>query len=284
MLLNIKIKKMGKAIVIPGVSFASLGMGQVTRADEGYVVVEGDNVVIGTQYEGLTSSVSAVDWSIDSEDYATIDSTTGKITIKPNAFGQEITVRATKSGSQSNYGEKAIKVYYSTQDTAVFDEVSVVDVTSNLRDGSPGNPSNAYRVCPINTLAINGHTHMLITTSRANTQGCQYYVSVQLSKVTANTPTSSQFSNSNADYICEMGTFEGITGGPQNAPMTKLLPLTKDSSFEYGYNSKTASGSDPVSFAYNIQEGTDTYYSSCNNYPLRTTSFSGETITIHMFK
>ena len=239
------------------------------------VEVSGDNVVIGTTYSGLSCSASGVEWSLLSTKYATIDSATGVMTIKSNAFGHEVTVRATKG---SKHGDFTLKVYYSTLDTATFDEVSVVDVTSNLRNGSPGNANNANRVCPTQTIAVNGYKNIYITTSRTNKTGYQYYVNVQLSKLAAGTTTNGNFSNANTNYICEMGRY----GSTQDAPAAKLMPLTQVSSFVYGCVAKQASGQTPVSFAYNIQESTDSYYNNCS--PLRTTDFTNETIKIHFFK
>lgn len=239
------------------------------------ITVSGDNVVIGTQYSGLSSSVEGVEWSLGSTNYATIDSSTGILTIKSNAFGHDVVVRATKGRKHSEF---TVKVYYSALDTATFDEVSVIDVTSNLRNGSPGNPSNAMRVCPTNTIAVDGHTNMYIVTTRANKTGYQYYANVQLSKLAAGTTTAGNFSNASANYICEMGRY----GSTQDAPAAKLMPLTQVAGFVYGCVAKQASGQTPVSFAYNLQESTDSYYNNCS--AIRTTDFTNETIKIHLFK
>ena len=148
---------MGKAIVIPGVSFAALGMGQVT-IQGGEIVVTGAAVIIGTQYSGFAASISNVVWSVGSDEYATIDESTGALTIKSGAFGHEVVVRATKADNPYQSGELTVKVYYSALDTATFSEVTVIDVTTNLRDGSPGNPSNTMRVCPTNTISVDGQS------------------------------------------------------------------------------------------------------------------------------
>ena len=74
----------------------------------------------------------------------------------------------------------------------------------------------------------------------------------------------------------------GRYGSTQDAPAAKLLPLTETTDFEYGYTPRKASGSAPVSFAYNLQESTDSYYSNCS--AIRTTDFADESIKIHLFK
>ena len=252
-------------------------MGQVT-IQGGEIVVTGAAVIIGTQYSGFAASISNVVWSVGSDEYATIDESTGALTIKPGAFGHEVVVRATKADNPYQSGELTVKVYYSTQDTATFNEVTVIDVTTNLRDGSPGNPGNTMRVCPTNTIAVDGHKNMFIVTTRANKSGYQYYANVQLSTLDAGTTTSGNFSNNSDGYICEMGRY----GNTQDAPASRLLPLTETSGYEYGCTARKASGSTPVSFAYNLQESTDSYYNNCS--AIRTTDFANESIKIHLFK
>lgn len=252
-------------------------MGQVT-IQGGEIVVTGAAVIIGTQYSGFAASISDVVWSLGSDEYATINETTGALAIKPGAFGHEVVVRATKVDNPYQSGELTVKVYYSSQDTATFSEVTVIDVTTNLRDGSPGNPANTMRVCPTNTIAVDGHTNMYIVTTRANKTGYQYYANVQLSTLASGTTTNGNFSNGSPSYICEMGRY----GNTQDAPAAKLLPLTETTDFEYGYTRRVASGSAPVSFAYNLQESTDSYYNNCS--AIRTTDFANESIKIHLFK
>lgn len=251
---------MGIAIIVQDVDFSSLGMGKVHPLNSGQII-EIANVIVGTTCTPTTTITGAV-WSLDSSTYATIDSSTGVITIGSNAFGNTVTVRATDPNNQNNYAEKEVDLFYNSQDSGDFDEYSIVELT--IRNGSVGNTGNAYRVGQDTYKGINGFTKVFYSTTRPNTSGYNYYNSMHLSTASNGTTTTNQ----NSTQICEYGNYNTS----KYAIMGRIFPLYVDSTFSEGYSTGPSAGQNPVSYALSFQEQSTSDYSTIGT--LRYTDFS----------
>lgn len=261
---------MGKAIVIPGISFAGLGMGKVHFLGS-LIQITAPNIAVGTSCQ-LESNVADTNWSVDSETYASIDSD-GLLTIKPGAFGNDVVVTATDADDSDNTNTKTIKVFYSATSTGEFDESTTVDISTNLRNGSWGNTANSQRVGTNVSVGISGYQYILVKTTKPNATGYSYYWGVTLMTSAAGS------SRQATAEICEIG--------PQTVspyilkPIDALLPLFEDTTFVY-YTANQKSGSTPVSFGLTFDESNDGTYSG--DRVLRATEFSGYTTTLVFLK
>lgn len=115
---------MGIAIIVPNVSFASANLGQVTVVGGGSlqsISIDGPSSVVGTTdaatfdviYNPTTTADRGVTWSIvTGSSYASIDSSTGEITILSGASYAEVTIRATSTVDPTIYADKTIHVTY----------------------------------------------------------------------------------------------------------------------------------------------------------------------------
>lgn len=111
---------MGKAIIIPGVSFASFGIGRVTIGTpvpvESISIVPVPGGVVGSHQMELTyypvnAQIPTIVWSITSgTEYATINPSTGLLTALSGANNNNVTVRAEVSGSPSIYDTETVAV------------------------------------------------------------------------------------------------------------------------------------------------------------------------------
>ena len=262
---------MGKAILIPGISFAGLGMGKVHLSGGG--ILSAPNIAVGTSCQ-LYSSASSTTWSIDSDTYATIDNN-GLLTIKSVAFGNEVVVTATDATDPENTASKTIKLFYSNTSSGEFEESTTIDISNNLRNGSWGNPNNGQRVGTNTTVGINGYRYILVKTTKANASGYAYYLTITLMTSAAGS------TRVEAEQICEMGA-QYANGTTTNLkPIDALFPLFEDSTYIY-YNTSTSTGQTPVSFGLTFDESNNGLYSG--DRALRVTEFSGKTTTVVMFK
>lgn len=265
---------MGKAIIIPGISFASLGMGKVHLG--GVISITAPNVAVGSSCQLESSSISTT-WSVDSDTYATIDSN-GLLTIKSGAWGNNVVVTATDANNVENTTTKTIKLYYSSISSGQFNESIEIDQSSNLRDGGWGNSANTVRVGSNTSIGINGYRYCMVKTTRPNESGYAYYIGIQLGTYTAGTQNKNSAQASN--HICEMGGQSASDGGVLIGIDT-LFPLFEEPTFTYYYaNAKT--GQTPVSFGITFDESNNGNYSG--DRALRASQFSGYTTIIAMFK
>ena len=200
---------MGKAIIIPGISFAGLGMGKVHFG--GAISIIAPNIAVGSSCQ-LDCEAAQVTWSVDSETYATIDNN-GLLTINSGAFGNDVVVTATDATNPENAATKTIKVFYSATSTGEFDESTTLDISANLRDGSWGNTANTKRVATNTSVGIGGYRYILARTTKANASGYAYYMGITLMTSAAGS------SRTEAAQVCEMG--------PQmvNGSATTLKPI-----------------------------------------------------------
>lgn len=236
----------------------------------GQISIIAKNVAVGSSCQ-LESSVADTLWSVDSETYASIDED-GLLTIKPGAFGNDVVVTATDSENPANVATKTIKLFYSATSSGQFDEYTTVDQTSNLRNGSWGNPANTVRVGSNTSIGINGYRYCIVKTTRPNTSGYAYYVGVQLGTYAAGTTGSSSLT---PQQICELGGITPLT------PISTLFPLFEDTTFPQ-YRANTSSGQTPVSFGLTFDESNNGNYDG--DRTLRVSEFSSYTTTLAMFK
>lgn len=115
----------GIAIIIPGISFGTSGLGKVTPTDQEKVplvslaIIGKDSVTTGNQAQYLVeytpenTTQKGVQWTITSGDmYAKIDES-GMLTVLESATTpQVVTIRATSTQRPSIYAEKMVSVLY----------------------------------------------------------------------------------------------------------------------------------------------------------------------------
>ena len=263
---------MGKAIVIPGISFAGLGMGKVHFTNE-LIAITGPNVAVGASCQ-LESSVISTLWSVDSETYASIDED-GLLTIKPGAFGNDVVVTATDANNSDNTNTKTIKVFYSATSTGEFDECTTLDISTNIRNGSWGNSSNTKRVATNTTVGISGYRYMMARLTKPNATGYSYYGGITLMTSAAGS------TRTELAQICEMGAQYSNGTTTTLKPIDALFPLFEDSTFVY-YQANSSTGGTPVSFGFTFDESNNGDYSG--DRALRATELSGYATTIVLFK
>ena len=110
---------MGIAIIIPGVDFSDVNLGQVTIAGDiplESLAITGDSAVTNSAtfaaaYTPSNTTERGVAWSVVSGSaYATINSSTGELTALPGANASSVTIRVTSTDKPSIYAEKTITV------------------------------------------------------------------------------------------------------------------------------------------------------------------------------
>lgn len=263
---------MGKAIVIPGISFAGLGMGKV-HYPSSVISITAPNIAVGSSCQ-LDCSVESATWSVNSETYATINSS-GLLTIKSGAYGNDVVVTATHPTDETQVATKTIKLFYSSISSGEFEELTTIDLSNNIGNGSWGNPQNAQRVCSNSSIGINGYRYCMVNTTKPNVSGYAFYISVQLGTYSAGTQRGTYSDTLNPYHICEM------PGSGDLRAMQSLLPLFEDTTFP-GYTAGQSSGSTPVSYGITFDESNNGLYSG--GRVLRAADFSGYTTTVIMFK
>lgn len=135
---------MGLALIVPGISFASKNLGQVTPL--GYepitgLAISGPDTVTGSAvftpiYTPANTSQRGVAWSIVSGGtYASINASTGEVTALSGASASPVTIRVTSTEDASIYAEKTISVSAGTgptiMSTITFDGQSAIDTGIN---------------------------------------------------------------------------------------------------------------------------------------------------------
>ena len=260
---------MGKAIVIPGISFAGLGMGKV-HFPSSVISITAPNIAVGSSCQ-LDSSILLSTWSVDSTTYATIDNN-GLLTIKSGAFGNDVVVTATHPTDATQTATKTIKLFYSSTSSGQFDSCTMVDQSNNLRNGSWGNTSNTVRVGSNVSIGINGYQYCMCKTTKPNESGYSYYMGIHLTTLAAGSATN------NAKNICSLGP---NSNDSILKPMDSLFPLFEDTTFVY-YVAGASTGQSPVSIGLTFDESNNGSYSG--NRTLRVAQFTGYTTTLAMFK
>lgn len=113
---------MGIAILISKVSFADANLGKVTLSEE--IPLQSISIIANESYIGIDAQLTCsfsplattqrdVVWSIVSgNQYATIDTTTGKLSILEGASDSSVTVKATSSSNSNISAIKELRVTY----------------------------------------------------------------------------------------------------------------------------------------------------------------------------
>lgn len=122
---------MGKAIICPNLNFRNVNLGRVTLSKTVPVqsirivapeIFVGFSLQIGLSFIPLNTSQRTVIWSITSGSaYATINDTTGVLTILSGASGNNVIVKATSIVDPSITAQATITVTYSEKVVTFFD-------------------------------------------------------------------------------------------------------------------------------------------------------------------
>lgn len=138
---------MGIALLVPDLDFSNSNIGQVTMEDDleslSIDVSSGTAITAVTyqfnvSYYPLTtaSAQRGVTWSIISGgSYATIDSSSGLLTIVPSASSNDVTVRATSNYDSTIYVDVDVIVTFETI-TAVFTDTKMYNFNTGTYAGS----------------------------------------------------------------------------------------------------------------------------------------------------
>lgn len=132
----------GIAIIIPGISFGTSGLGKVTPTEQEEVplvslaIIGKDSVTTGNQAQYLVeytpenTTQKGVQWTITSGDrYAKIDES-GMLTVLESATTpQGVTIRATSTQRPSIYAEKRVSVLY--EEKVVDIPVTAIEITGS---------------------------------------------------------------------------------------------------------------------------------------------------------
>lgn len=113
---------MGYAIIIPDADFSQNNIGTVTPSSVIELLsisIDGDNSVIGDTalysavYSPADTTQRAVRWSVESGgEYASINSSTGVLTILPGASANSVTIKVVSRDNPAIYSTKTITVTY----------------------------------------------------------------------------------------------------------------------------------------------------------------------------
>lgn len=120
---------MGLAIIVPDVNFADANLGQVTLTDDvpiQAISINAPSTFVGIEieptivYTPLNTTQRGVTWSIvNGSAYATIDSSTGKITILSGTNNNNITVKAASTVDTDIEATKIINVTYASSGNSI---------------------------------------------------------------------------------------------------------------------------------------------------------------------
>jgi len=121
---------MGKAFILKNMNFQQVGLGQVTVA--GNIPIEALAIVAPASFAGeflqltarvypLNTAQRGVSWSIVSGSaYASINATTGLLTVLDGADSDDVVVRATSTADATILAEKTITVSYGEQSVEII--------------------------------------------------------------------------------------------------------------------------------------------------------------------
>lgn len=148
---------MGVAIVLKGCDFSGKNLGKVTfveNADVTGINISGPVTVVGlgasytASYLPVNTSQRGCTWSVTSgADYAEIDQTTGRLTIKAMASTAcKVTIRATSTFNAGVVATKEVSVMYSL----TVDELAGISITGPDTAGLSG-AKYAIAYVPVNT-------------------------------------------------------------------------------------------------------------------------------------
>ena len=127
---------MGLAIIFPNVDFRSANLGKVTLTEDvelQSLSIVGESTVVGTEamysvnYTPENTNQRGVVWSIVSGgEYSSIDSSTGKLTVRSGAQSSVVVIKATSAKNSAIYAEKSISVSY-PKDESEYDYDGILD-------------------------------------------------------------------------------------------------------------------------------------------------------------
>lgn len=132
---------MGKAIILTDVNFASANLGVVTPIED--VPITGIGIVAPATFEGAALQLEAtltpaqttqrqISWSLTSgSEYATINATTGVLTILQGADNDNVTIKVESVSNPAVYATKTIAVTYHEEPGIAYAEKSAL-VTDGL--------------------------------------------------------------------------------------------------------------------------------------------------------
>lgn len=158
---------MGVAVIIPSVDFSTNNLGKVTIQQN--VDVTGLTINCNSSYTGTTftptvayipiaTNQQGVTWSLSAgSDYASIDATTGVVTIKSGANANNITIVATSSYNNTIVASKTVAVTYYV-DVNVLTAIAISG--SSSANGKTAQYAAAYT--PSNT-TLTGVTWSVVT-------------------------------------------------------------------------------------------------------------------------
>lgn len=158
---------MGVAIIIPSIDFSANNLGKVTiqqNVDVTGLTINANSSYTGTSfaptisYTPVATNQQGVTWSLSSGDtYASIDATTGVVTIKSGANANNITIVATSSYNNTIVASKTVAVTY-------YVDVNVLTAIAIMGSSSVNGKTAQYAVSytPSNT-TLTGVTWSVVT-------------------------------------------------------------------------------------------------------------------------
>ena len=140
---------MGIAIIIPNISFSDTNLGQVTLSGNIPIVSIGingpDNVTnkanFTVAYNPKSTTERGVVWSVISgSQYATINSSTGELSVLSGASNNSVTIRVTSTSDNSIYAEKTVTVtntnVYAEKTALVTDGAAYINTGYTVKETS----------------------------------------------------------------------------------------------------------------------------------------------------
>ena len=139
---------MGIAIIAKGADFSENNIGTVTPSTvvnllslsiSGPSSIEGKTAQFSAVYTPSNTTQKGVVWSIESGGtYATIDASTGQLTVLSGADGDDVVIKATSSKNASIYATKTVNVTYQSAydyyyDWAALLETNQTDWQANVK-------------------------------------------------------------------------------------------------------------------------------------------------------
>ena len=110
-------------------------------------------------YSPSNTTQRSITWSVVSgSDYASIDGN-GKLTVKSNAKGNEVKVRATSTDKPNIYAEKSVNVTYFSADVSISFQKDSIEV-----EAKAGTVTNTFTTTGLTNLRVSASGGMTITT------------------------------------------------------------------------------------------------------------------------